>query len=478
MRLLSSSLHDACLGALLHSPPLYPLKRGLGLINLLQKERAKPNSLSIVYGPRIRYLEIEVKHLLSPKGGIPVDELVSLTPQLQGIRLYSNYDDLTTVLWAQPEAKKVRWSYGSGALDLMMRLQSENINLRSFEWNGRFPSATEVLKEARAAHFRPPFRHIRELTFLNLTQPEKAHKIDVISAQKFLRSLLAHVPDLRSLSFRSCAMIDEITMSMLPSGLLDLEITNCPRLTSDLLGNYLASAGSTLRSIKLLNNQSMSLGFTSKLKTLCPRLDHLEIDMVYIDPSSWHDTEPLFDELLPDGPPTWPTSLVEISIENMRQVTEPSAEKFFESLVNASQDLPDLRKLNLKVILKDAGWRERAKLRQKWIPAIQELFLNTDEPANMITELPAKAPSSSNRHSSRIAQIKDKTEKSDGNDENNDEDNDIDTKGEDGTAAPKPIHARCDVVELVISDQRPAETQFHENDFLDSEPEDDDEYKA
>jgi hypothetical protein len=53
-----------------------------------------------------------------------------------------------------------------------------------------------------------------------------------------------------------------------------------------------------------------------------------------------------------------------------------------------------------------------------------------------------------------------------------------DVSEESDTTATKTVHARCDVVELDISSQRPAQTQYHENDFLDSEPEDDDEYRG
>ena len=52
-----------------------------------------------------------------------------------------------------------------------------------------------------------------------------------------------------------------------------------------------------------------------------------------------------------------------------------------------------------------------------------------------------------------------------------------DTEENGSTPAPDVTHSRCDVVELVISDQRPAETQFRENDFLDTEPSGDDEYQ-
>ncbi|ETI24098.1 hypothetical protein G647_03467 [Cladophialophora carrionii CBS 160.54] len=458
------SFHDACMATLLYSPPLYPLQQARGLMTLLKRDQDHPGTLSTSFRSKIRYLDIEVKHLLAKKGGISLDELISLTPQLQGIRLYSNYDDMTTVSWAQPASKKVRWTY---PIDLIRRLESNNVVLRSFDWNGRFPNTTDVLKEAMAAHSRPSFKHLRDLTFLNLTLPEKTEKTDIASARSFLAVALKSLSALRSVCFRNCGMIDEFTMPMLPPGLLHLELTNCSHLTSEVLEGYLSSAGQGLQSLKLNNNQSMDLGFMANLKSLCPSLQRLKIDMVYIDPSSWHDRDPLFDELLPNGPPTWPSQLITISIENMRQLTEAAAEKFFASLVDASEDLPFLKKLSLKVILKDASWRDRAKMRQNWMPVFENVFLNTDKPSNIVTNTSSskRPPTGSQRQSTRIAngRLKELSMS-----ENSDESD---------ASTQKTGQARCDVVDLVISDQRPAETQYRENDFLDSEPSDDEEYR-
>jgi hypothetical protein len=293
--------------------------------------------------------------------------------------------------------------------------------------------------------------------------PEKAEEVK--SCHDYFASALNRLLELRILSFQNCANINQDTMPMLPAGLHSLEVANCPGLNSDILEAFLATSGTTLRRLKLNNNQAMSLGFMANLKALCPHLEHLECDMVYIDPSSWRDRDPLFDELLPNGPPTWPTKLITISMENMRQITEADAEKFFASLVDASTQLSRLKKLNLKVILKDASWRDRAKLRQKWEPQIESVFLNTDAPVP-IRSKPASAQrhSSSQRQSTRLANITKQLS--------------LGGSGSDSDASSiKTGHARCDVVDLVISDQRPAETQYHEDDFLDSEPEDDGEYR-
>src|SRR5689334_17165085 len=129
---------------------------------------------------------------------------------------------------------------------------------------------------------------------------------------------------------------------MLPLKLQHLEFVNCLGLTSSALEQYLDSGGSNLRKLRLVGNQSMSLWFLSNLKAICPRLQVLEVDLSYTDPTSYRDRDPLYDELLPDGPPTWPPTLITVSIENMRQLSTADAEDFFASLAQSAHQLPYL----------------------------------------------------------------------------------------------------------------------------------------
>lgn len=412
------------------------------------------------YRRKVRYVDIEVKQLLFKKSGIAIDDLISLTPFLQGVRLYSNHDDLSTVIWAQPTAQRFNWSY---PLELFDRLDQNALHLRSFEWNGRFPNTTDVLETAQLAHTRTSFSRLCELSCLNLSLPEKTPEVEIAKAQSLLAGALGALHELQRLSFRNCAMLDEVTVSSLPLELHHLQLVYCSQLTSRALEQYLSSGGTYLKSLTLDGNQSMSLGFMADLKTICPRLENLEVDMLYIDPTSFRDREPLYDELLPDGPPTWPSSLVSVSVENLRQLSASDAEDFFASLVDSSENLPHLKKLNIKAILKDASWRDRAELRKTWLPRLENVFLNTEQPANMVTKTSKSLPASQ-RQSTRIANSHLKslslTDNTDESDENQ----------------SRSVQARCDVVNLVISQERPAQEQFHEEDFLDTEPDDDGEW--
>ncbi|KAL2393909.1 hypothetical protein ABEF93_000264 [Exophiala dermatitidis] len=450
--LLCRSFHDACMAALLYSPPLYPAWRASGLLRLLERS---PIALTREYGKRIHHLDIEVKHLLCKKSGISLDTLLCHTPLLQGIRLYSNDDDFNTLIWAQPTAQRLHWTYPAEMFD---RLNTGGIMLKSFEWNGRFSTAMEALETAMNVHSSASFARLRHLSFLNLTLAEKADDADLAKAHSLLAAALRHSSELKSLAFRNCALLDEVAATALPLNLEHLELSHCPSLTSEALEHYLRLGGGSLRTLKLFGNQSMSLGFMAGLQELCPRLRGLEVDMLYVDPTSYRDRDPLYDELLPNGPPTWPTELVTISVENLRQLSAADAEAFLTSLVNSSEHLPFLRKLNIKAILKGSSWRDRAKLRKTWLPKLQTVFLSSAEPSSVASE---PSNTTAQRQSSRIANSQ--LRKSS-----------VDAQADDSvTGTGKPVQPRCEVVNLVLSDQRPSQDQFQEADFLDDEPDDD-----
>ncbi|RMZ89992.1 hypothetical protein DV736_g2787, partial [Chaetothyriales sp. CBS 134916] len=477
--LLCKSFHEACSSSLLLSPPLYPSDRAHRFIRLLQKDLARA---SPKYSRMVRCLDIEVKNLLTNKSGINLEDLIAYTPLLQRLRLYHNHDDLSTLVWAQPHAMKGRkWSYPK---DLAAMLSRHSIKLTSFEWNGRFARPIEALTTMQEAHSQAPFVHLKHLSFLNITYPEKHTNADV---QLFTDVFLTGVYPLLSLTcltFRHCDILSNTVMSKLPPGLRYLEITNCSSLTSEGLSSYLSVRGSSLLRLHLIGNQTMSLGFMPCLKSFCPRLQDLYIDLSYIDPSSYRDREPLYDELLPNGQPTWPSTLVNLDLEYLRQFSAAEAEAFFTSLVDAAPDLFCLRRLSIKAIVKDVGWRDRAKMRHKWMTKLTEVFLCRKEPQLSYPPVWTRTPGSqfdtrqardtkAGRRSGRLKEIQDRLEE------------DFDTSD-----APSPVpslaepnatgmrQGTCGVVELTLSDQRPSQDQYNEGDFLDDEMSGDEDFRA
>jgi hypothetical protein len=246
-------------------------------------------------------------------------------------------------------------------------------------------------------------------------------------------------------------------------------------------------------------------------------LQTIEVDLTYTDPSSYHDIDPHYDELLPNGQPTWPASLRVVEFENLRNLEATEADGFFQSLVDSAHELKDLRRLSLKAILK-VGWRERARLREKWKAKLEHVFLRKAPPPYPFEPASSKlspnvspsetaggplmesraendqAPSSEEdsdsgdnpshhtvkkRKSTRIAQKELESLSASG------------VEGEpkalssgrhsisNGHMRPdqdddKFAHGMVDEVVLRLDDQRPSEAQFNEGDFLDSEQSDED----
>jgi hypothetical protein len=515
---LCRSFHEACIAALLHSPPLYPAFRAHGLLHLLSKDQSKT---VINYENKIRCLDIEVKNLLIRKSGIDIVDLLGHTPLLERLRLYHNHDDLDNITWAQPShAKGRKYTYPDA---LFQKLDDTSIKLKSWEWNGRFPDGTTVLHTINAIHARPSFSELRDLSFLNISLPDKSTDADIDLANDLLVTALHRVPNLSSLIFRNCSILNAITMSQLPPSLTTLSIANCQYLTSELLSIYLSTSGTSLTTLTLTGNQSMSLAFLTNLSTLCPHLQHLNLDLTYTDPSSYRDRDPLYDEALPDGPPSWPSSLVSINIENLRQITLAEAEAFLTSLVNAAPELEGLRRIEMKIIVKDASWRDRAEIRKKWIPKLEDVFLDTSVPERRVhvhEKTKAKAAKTekevremkeregktkimedaakeeerrpSGRQSSRIAHLKQLSlSLSDTNDSDTNSyagpssmfdtmtragAGDTSFSDDDESTGKAVWQRRCDTVTLLLSDQRPAMEQYHEADFLDSERSGDEEW--
>lgn len=451
--------------ALLYSPPLYPAFRGHGLIALLRQGRNKPFT---DYRAKIKSLDVEIGHLLKRKSGIDLELLIANTPLLRNLRLYHNSDELNNVDFnPTSDSSRGSWAYPPSLFD---KLDQQNILLQSFEWNGRFPNPMTVLNLAAQAHTRPCLNRVQNMTLLNLAIDEKkSSTVELTVAQGLLTTALQTLTDLRHLSLRCCRILDTTGISCIPEGLESLELSNCSQLTSSALKQLLTLRGHNLTKLRLLEHHSMSLEFLTDLKTSCPRLQVLEVDFLYTDSTSY-DLKQEFElsSLCSIGPPTWPTSLVVISMENVRYHDIHDAEKFLSSLVDASDDLPHLKKLSIKAILKKSSWRDRATLRKKWLPTLENVFLDTSQPINWPVKSSEKKsrPPTAQRQSTRIARSN--AVKSSSGENTDDSD----------AATSASRHARCSIVDLVISDQRPTRDQFHEDDFLDDEPTDDDEWNG
>jgi len=230
------------------------------------------------------------------------------------------------------------------------------------------------------------------------------------------------------------------------------------------------------------------------------------VDLTYTDPSSYHDVDPHYAELLPNGQPTWPASLRVVEFANLRNLDAAEADSFFQSLVDVAPELKDLRRLSLKAILK-TGWRDRARLREKWKMKLETVFLrklsaprlfdpswSKSSPHASPSETAADPPSGSRATNSRAASSGEDSDPADkpsrtitkNRKSSRIAQNPTASSTGRSTASLGPIqrkgdneeyvHGMVDEVILRLDDQRPAEEQWNEGDFLDSEPQSDEDW--
>jgi hypothetical protein len=492
---LSKVFHEAAMAVLFYSPPLLPVYKARGLQRLLDIPQ---DALSTTYHNKIKRLDVEVRHLLIVKGGIDLVALIKHTPLLEVLHLYHYFDSKGRPCWPDPSAFQGKtWSY---PCELFEGLDDNNIRLKGWSWNGRFPDTPSVLDQMEQTHERTCLQSLKSLSLWNLAMPEKTKEKDKGALEQSLASAVSILSELRKLDIHNCSMISRKVLASCTSNLQNLSITHCGNFTSSDLKLYLISYGHSLEELVLNGNQALDMGFADRLNSLCPRLRLLEMDLTYSDPSSYHDIEPHYEAMFPKGSmPTWPCTLQTVSLEYMRNLNSLDAEAFLRSLVDAAPKLKDLRKLNIRILLQQDSWRERARLRQTWMRKLERVFLRKADPPQVFVprffgpqsfRAEASRPSTSqstngmstttdsstytresNRKSARIAK-----RETEGLFDNRGGTGGVTAgrrnQGAEDTASDEeelPLQGMCSEVILHIDGQRPAEARFIEDDFLDDE---------
>lgn len=504
---LCRSFYEPAMAALYYSPPLFPASKCHGLLNLLETPQ---EHLSINYRCLIKKLDIDVTQLLFYKMGpnlgyFDLRKLLQLTPQLRYLELYHRRDFVLDTDEGLPVPASTRWPYPA---DIFDTLDTNSIRLRSWDWNARFLESPKLLELMGEVHLRPAFRDVQELRLLNISGDAMAEDDTQIS-QHFLAYALSSLPKLRSLHFERCSIVDDALLPRLPSDIQTLSIINCIDVTSENLGMFLSSHGRSLKELFLSQNRHLNLTFTVNLAEWCPQLKALGVDLTFCDPI-FHDVEPYFDNLLVDADvPTWPSTLESIELNHLQKWNDKTAGNFFRSLVEAAPNLPHLRSLIVKAILKKLGWRDRATFRDRWIKRLETAFLRKSEPPNPNLcsvcrsakqpsaeqpsgpseenqegqrEGPSGEPSRDTSHrnasptpitrkSTRIARQRLSSLSPSSPDNNSRRSSDPDISLEE-----KNVQGMCDVVLIRIDNLRPSEAQFKEADFLDEEQSGDDDW--
>lgn len=471
---LCRAFHEPAMTALYYSPSLSSAYKGHGLLNLLS---TPVESLSMNYAGKIRELHIDAETVLTLKSGptlgyFNLDQLIRNTPRLHTLKLYHQDDIILGIPhWNLGPSK---WSYPES---LFATLDESGIRLRSWEWNGRFLDIDDLLEFMLRQHLRPAFQTIKELRLVHLADSERVEASDRETA---LAAALHALPNIERLEFVECSMVANTTLVQLPLTVRAVTICNCDRPFSRHIQEMLQTHGEQLRELCLDHNRHMNMSFMPSLGKYCPKLEKFRMDLSMHDWSSYHDFEPHFSDLIKVNQcPTWPEKLQDLELFHLRHWTAEAAEMFFNSLVLSAPQMKDLRRLEITAML-EIGWRDRARFRERWMDRFERVFLRrktspnpnlrslqkrplasvVDSSNTGDSERPASNGSdtrhSSTRHSRRIAELHEPEVPR--------------TQDTDSDSSPEePRQGMCDHVTIRIDNQRPNETQFNENDFLDDE---------
>jgi len=384
------------------------------------------------------------------------------------------------------------------------------------------------LGAVKRLHLTPAFIGLRKLTFVNYQRPllhaKDPEDPEVVAEDKrhaeVFAGLLQVLPDLNHLVMESSTVVNDHLLPLLPRTLQHLELINCWDVNADHFSEYLVTHGQALRELTLHHNQSLSLGFLPVLGTACPNLVALRMNLTYYNHHEFYrDSDPFYEHLLTvDETPTWPSSLQVVELENLRQWDVQAAEGFFKSLIDSAPQLPELRHLAVKAML-DIPWRQRSEIRDKWVRQLKHVFKRPwSDPAPNGSLRPRAAQPAPNstppkkargrrgsttpaRRSGRIASlvsasssrassvVKDlrrpggagfsyrEPDSDEGLDMEDASEPDGPRGHEDDAPSPAPssssdegfVQGLCEVVDIRFDNQKPVETQFGMDDFLDSD---------
>lgn len=481
--LLCRSFAEPALAALYHTPVLIPRVRAHKILKLLSQSQ---DSLSINYASKVQELLLDVRTVLAYKarpayGYFDISKLIESVPNVKTLRLYHQHDGVSPMM---PTNHAMNWRYPDSLFETLNRC---NVRLHGFDWNARFMEPHALVDTMQVHHLQAPFLTIRNLRLFQITSEdvyaETEAELQELTGKLIetrLGAALRQLPELRRLSFTDCTAVNELLLPKLPTTLESLYIDNCDEVASNNLAMFLASHGAHLRELVLKHNRHLNMSFIVRLADSCPNLERLSLDFLMHNWPPYYNGLPHFDHLFRPGEvPSWPKALQDMELMQLRQWDKTSAAAFFGSLVDAAPDLKDLRSIVISATV-PMGWQDRASFRRHWMKMLERTFLRKDESSTSVAPseptqeasaaAPAKRPSS--RHSARVARQR-LSEVDDGSDDN-EALSQPPTTSEGGVTEVEEkentyVQGMCDVVSLRIDNLRPAEAQFNEGDFLNSE---------
>ncbi|KAI1376007.1 hypothetical protein F4677DRAFT_445723 [Hypoxylon crocopeplum] len=346
------------------------------------------------YHPKVEILRLEVGSTLTQKNNanyLELQDVVQNLPRLSQVELYHDSDE--------PPYRKldehVRFKCAANELiqilapvreaDDDMGGKTARTELVSWRWNSRLTSESLSLDKLKGFHLNPSFASLRIVAFVNYQLPSWGASSKIQFSEEMqeqntrridqLADCISVLPHLEHLILESSTLVSGVLLDRLPTTLKHLELINCWEVTADDLGDFLVTHGNNLHSLTLNHCQSLSLAFLPVLRSACPNLQHLYMDLSYFrHHEHYADNKPEYDTLLTeDQVPTWPSSLQSIEILHMRKWGRKAAETFFGSLLQSAPDLPHLRRLAFRIAL-DISWRQRLELREFWVDKMVKVF--------------------------------------------------------------------------------------------------------
>ncbi|KND92525.1 hypothetical protein TOPH_02617 [Tolypocladium ophioglossoides CBS 100239] len=290
--------------------------------------------------------------------------------------------------------KNVRWHYCREIFSALEPAGAEKplpTLLRSWEWSGRFiGGCIPTIESIAHVHQTPPFSQLTRLSLTNFQVPSLSNLLQQPNTEEgemqayhedgvVIESIAQAISQLASLNhlvFESSTVMNDRLLPLLPKNLVHLELINCWEVKSEDLAKFLRTHGSNMRTLTLLHNQSLDLGFLTDLSETCPNLRELHMNLMYYRHHDFfNDADPMYEQaLLPSQVPKWPSGLRVINIENIRNWSVEAAERCFYSLIDNAGNLTNLRHLSIKTML-DIPWQARATMRREWREKMEKVFL-------------------------------------------------------------------------------------------------------
>ncbi|KAI4715405.1 hypothetical protein E4T48_08409 [Aureobasidium sp. EXF-10727] len=339
----------------------------------------QPNDQHLyLYNMKVTSLEVSAKNLESfaknPSSSFA--ETISKLPRLSSLIITHPLDEPPY----EYESRLPRWKY---PLELFETLDQNSNHLDCWRWNTHlteqqdgksdFQGFTEFISQA---HQRPAFQSLRHLIISHL--PPRATTLDVEeedAADLAFGKVFVGLPNLEMLAFESCDRLSEHILLQLPKTLKTVKFVNCMPLDSDMLGGFLSSHGHSIKELVLDHNPFLDLAFFTGLRTTCPQLESLKMDL-YDHRENYfrHFGEPKYENLLlEDEIPTWPSTLQTLELVHLQKWGANAAQNLFRSLVESAEALPDLRRLVLQAHI-NISWRDRAAFRDQWIERLCRVY--------------------------------------------------------------------------------------------------------